>query len=376
MRSDREEWPRGTTGLATATGERRPHLVDNYACAVDNAVTGAHPVLSPDRGSSQVVEPIKEWGGRFPLPVDNSGNAGDLGNKAAGRTGSGPLDHGGRTIDGAHLAGNLASPSPGQDSQAAHGRGGLFLHGTATDSTGSPVGGVVLTLTDANGRQIERARTDDEGGYRIDVAHGGTYVLIASAGHFQPTASMVVVADQPVRHDVRMYGAGALTGLVHAQDKPVMGATVVVTDVRGEVVATCATGSDGRYRFSNLVGGSYALTVTAEGCRPVATSIEIVDGEQAVVDVPLESGGKLGGAVRSAATGRPVADARVTLLDEEGSVVAVTTTGEDGTYTFTDLPDGQYTVIATGYPPVASSLRLDGEHAEHDVELGHREARG
>ena len=35
---------------------------------------------------------------------------------------------------------------------------------------------------------------------------------------------------------------------------------------------------------------------------------------------------------------------------------------------------GEYTVIATGYPPVASSLRLDGEHAQHDVELGYRTA--
>lgn len=328
-------------------------------------MTGEPAELSPVRGFTQVVGVLDGWGTSSPLPVDNSGDNGR-------RTGSGAPDPRGRTTDGAQLAGNLASPSPGADSTAAHGRGGLFLHGSATDSTDHPVGGVVLTLTDANGRQVERARTADDGRYRIDVAHGGTYVLIASAGHFQPTASMVVVADQPVQHDVRMFGAGALTGLVHAHDRPVVEATVVITDVRGEVVATCATGADGRYRFTNLVGGSYALTVTAGGCRPVATPVEVVDGEQAVVDVPLQSGGQLSGVVRSVTLGRPVAEARVTLLDPDGSVVAATTTGEDGGYTFADLPDGEYTVIATGYPPVASSLRLDGERAEHDVELGYR----
>lgn len=321
----------------------------------------------PGRGFSQVAGVLDGRGRGIPLPVDNLGDN-------ARQAGSGSLDLRGRTTDGAHLAGNLASPSPEQDPTAASGRGGLFLHGTTFDSTGNPVHDVVLTLTDANGRQVNRSRTGDDGRYRIDVAHGGTYVLIASAGHFQPTASMVVVADQPVQHDVRMFGAGALTGLVHSQDRPVVGATVVITDVRGEVVATCATGGDGRYRFTNLVGGSYALTVAAPGCRPVASSVDVTDGEQAVVDVPLQSGGRLNGVVRSVTLGEPVAEARVTLLDPDGSVIAATTTGEDGGYTFADLPDGEYTVIATGYPPVASSLRLDGEHAQHDVELGYRTA--
>ncbi len=51
----------------------------------------------------------------------------------------------------------------------------------------------------------------------------------------------------------------------------------------------------------------------------------------------------------------PLADARVTLIDAAGNVVATATTGEDGAYAFTDLDAGEYTVIATGYPPVAGS---------------------
>ncbi|MCC5697127.1 carboxypeptidase regulatory-like domain-containing protein, partial [Klebsiella pneumoniae] len=60
--------------------------------------------------------------------------------------------------------------------------GGLFVHGTVNDSAGTPVPGAVLTLTDANGRQVERTRTDSAGEFRLDVPHGGTYVLIASGG--------------------------------------------------------------------------------------------------------------------------------------------------------------------------------------------------
>jgi uncharacterized protein YfaS (alpha-2-macroglobulin family) len=198
-------------------------------------------------------------------------------------------------------------------------------------------------------------------------------VLIASGGSYQPTASMVVVADRPVRHDVQLLGAGELSGLVHVGGVGVPGAMVVLTDVRGEVVATNATDADGDYGFSDLVGGSYALTVTADGYRPVAHPIVVTDGERVRLDVALQTGAQLSGVIRSANLGVPVPDARVTLLDGSGAVVAAGTTDIDGNYHFTDLPDGEYTVIASGYPPVAGSLRLTGQETSHDVDLGYPE---
>lgn len=44
--------------------------------------------------------------------------------------------------------------------------------------------------------------------------------------------------------------------------------------------------------------------------------------------------------------GRPLGDARVTLLDAAGDVVATTTTGYDGAYAFSDLDGGPFTLIA------------------------------
>jgi hypothetical protein len=70
-----------------------------------------------------------------------------------------------------------------------------------------------------------------------------------------------------------------------------------------------------------------------------------------------------------------VPDARITLLDGAGNVIGLTTTGDDGEYSFDDLPEGDYTVIASGYPPVASTLRVvGGEFGQHDVRLGHPQA--
>jgi Carboxypeptidase regulatory-like domain len=76
-----------------------------------------------------------------------------------------------------------------------------------------------------------------------------------------------------------------------------------------------------------------------------------------------------------AAAGAAIPDARVVLLDADGNVAAVARSGPDGTYSFENLPEGDYTVIASGYPPVASRLRVSsGEPHTHDVQLGHPEA--
>jgi hypothetical protein len=62
----------------------------------------------------------------------------------------------------------------------------------------------------------------------------------------------------------------------------------------------------------------------------------------------------------------------VTLVDAAGNVVGTATTGADGAYAFTDLDSGEYTVIATGYPPVATALTVTGRGADaHDIELAH-----
>jgi len=88
----------------------------------------------------------------------------------------------------------------------------------------------------------------------------------------------------------------------------------------------------------------------------------------------LRTGARVEGTARTA-SGAVVPDARVTLLDPDGNVAGVATTGPDGTYSLENLPEGEYTVIATGYPPAASRLKIAGGDAHsHDVQLGHPEA--
>ncbi|MCX4403606.1 carboxypeptidase regulatory-like domain-containing protein [Streptomyces sp. NPDC059837] len=96
---------------------------------------------------------------------------------------------------------------------------------------------------------------------------------------------------------------------------------------------------------------------------------------------PVELEAQLGaapvlrGTVRgSSGGGRPVSEARVTVLDLAGDVVGVAVTAEDGSYVFTGLEADRYTVVAAGYPARAASLTLDaaGEDA-FDLTLVHEE---
>jgi hypothetical protein len=50
------------------------------------------------------------------------------------------------------------------------------------------------------------------------------------------------------------------------------------------------------------------------------------------------------------------------------------TTGPDGTFRFAELSRGEYTVIAAGYPPVATVLQVTGgDRTERDLRLGHED---
>lgn len=64
----------------------------------------------------------------------------------------------------------------------------------------------------------------------------------------------------------------------------------------------------------------------------------------------------------------------MTLLDVAGNVVDTLTTSADGTFRFLDLTSGEYTVIASGYPPVATVLQVaGGGRTERDLQLGHED---
>ncbi|MEU4981177.1 MFS transporter [Streptomyces sp. NPDC021969] len=252
--------------------------------------------------------------------------------------------------------------------------GGIPVCGTVQHPDGTVVPRAALTLIDVGGQQIGRGASGDDGRYALATPGSGAYVLIAAAGGHQPQAVSVTVGERPVELDVVLGGAGRLAGSVMTADgSPVRDATVTLTNVHGEVVATTRSGREGGYVISELVAGEYTLAASAPAFRPAALPVSVQAARETRQDVELAGGAVLRGTVR-ASGGRAVEDARVTLLDAAGNVVDTLTTGPDGTFRFVDLSSGEYTVIAAGYPPVATVLQVaGGGRTERDLQLGHED---
>lgn len=251
---------------------------------------------------------------------------------------------------------------------------GVPVCGTVQHPDGTVVPRAALTLIDVAGQQIGRGASGDDGRYALSTPGSGSYVLIAAAGGHQPQAVSVTVGERPVELDVVLGGAGRLAGSVLTADgTPVRDATVTLTNVHGEVVASTRSGREGGYVITELVAGEYTLAASAPAFRPAALPVTVQASRETRQDVELAGGAVLRGTVR-ASGGRPVEDARVTLLDAAGNVVDTLTTGADGTFRFVDLSSGEYTVIAAGYPPVATVLQVaGGGRTERDLQLGHED---
>ena len=246
---------------------------------------------------------------------------------------------------------------------------GILLSGRVRGADDVPVTGAAVTLISLEGRQLDRSFAREDGSYGIGAPGVGSYFLIASAAGHQPHASTVVVGDAPVPYDIRLGSGHVLAGAVRSADggTPLAGAVLVVTGAGGDVLASGQTGPLGEFALAGLAPGPVTLAVTSPGHRPQARLVEIDGTGTTRAEVELKAGAWVRGTVRGG--GAPLADARVTLMDAAGGVIASTTTGLDGGYAFADLDGGVYTVVATAYRPRSAEVVVAGDVDGHDLDL-------
>ncbi|WP_232236300.1 collagen binding domain-containing protein [Nocardia sp. BMG51109] len=244
------------------------------------------------------------------------------------------------------------------------------------DARGAAVPGATLTLISTSGQQLGRALSRPDGYYELTAPASGSYVLIASAEGRRPDASTVTLGDRPVSWDVTMAAMAGVAGTVTGagDGAPVPDAHVSALDLRGEVLTSGTTDLDGRYGLEELPEGEFTVAVSALGFHPTAMPVRVSGAGMTGLDVVLRPGIRLRGVVH-VLDGTPVDDARVTLADSHGNVVDTVTTGPDGTYSFGNLDEGSYTVVASGYAPVTTRVSVGGDDLDSvDLELGHEEA--
>ncbi|HVX47067.1 MAG TPA: MFS transporter [Mycobacteriales bacterium] len=245
------------------------------------------------------------------------------------------------------------------------------IGGYVRQTGGVPVEHAAVTLIDPGGKQISRHITDGQGRYGLPVPTEGEYVLVVRSRAHQPQATPVRIDGVPLEHDVLLTGSARLAGTVRTRAAALESATIALTDPRGEVVTAHRTAADGTYLIENVPPGDYTMVVSAADLQPVAQPVSVPLTGTVEYDVELAGHGSLGGRVRAA--GRvPLPDARLSLLDDSGRVIAAARTDPGGEYRFERLDAGEYTVVATGYPPVTSTVQLSaGGEYEHDIVLQH-----
>ncbi|MCQ8191515.1 MFS transporter [Streptomyces rugosispiralis] len=258
---------------------------------------------------------------------------------------------------------------------------GSVIHGRVLGTGDTPLADAAVTLIDTGGRQLGRTVTGRDGRYHLPAPDTASVVLIGSAAGHQPQAATLLVSDLPLVCDLRLSGeGGGLTGSVRAVGgQPLTGATATATGPEGEVAGSVTADEKGEFALPELAPGSYTLTVAAAGYRPYATQVELTAGEPVRVDAELPPAARVRGTVRNRG-GRPLGDARVSLLDASGDVVGQAITGTDGSFGFEALTGDHYTVVASGYAPATRQITVGGaagtERRDVDFLLGHGDGDG
>ncbi len=269
---------------------------------------------------------------------------------------------------------------------------------------------VALTGTDDRGNAVaEVAVTAADGSFEFDDLRPGTYIVTQtqpaeygeggeSAGSAGGTAALNEISDIAIVPATSATGyiftetTGSLDGTVYNDrdnsgdlspgDVGIGGVelTLTGTDSNGSVLMTTTSAADGTYSFDGLLPGTYEITETHPTTYADAVdSVGSLGGDGSTNDViaaiPVqagesgtgydfgESGIEISGRIFLDRDSNGVEDGAdsplggivVVLLDSSGVQVAAASTAADGSYQFTELSVGDYTVQQIQPPEWGSS---------------------
>jgi len=259
---------------------------------------------------------------------------------------------------------------------------------------GATVDGRIVTIDD---RPVRRAHVvvsgpmtvttdaDPDGAFHLTGLINGTYTIAPSKPGFvelQPTR--VTVAESAAAHKVTvvMSPAGAVTGRVLNRDGAVIADAPVALLSKDTPVSQQVTDDRGLFRFHTLRDGTYTVWVATQD-RTDALDVTLTDARtvdlQIVLDVariitvpeqppppppmsprlsePAAGTRTIRGRITSAETGTPLPDVPLRLLGviAGGEVSRSERADVSGRFTFRNLPDGEYNIIAIA-PPGYSDL--------------------
>jgi hypothetical protein len=229
--------------------------------------------------------------------------------------------------------------------------GGAVLYGVTVTLQGDPSAATTLVLT---------TTTDAAGAFRFQGVEPGEYLVIPSHDDhdFDPGSRFIVVAGVDV-------GGQTFTATVKPTARTIAGnvsgavtAGVTLT-LAGPTTGTATTDGAGDFAFRGLADGVYTVTPSLAGYVFSPANCMVTVNGPSVTLVQFTSA-VARHAISGTVTGPTAAGVTVQL---DGAASRTTFTAGDGTYTFTGLPDGEYTVstsLAGSYfIPARRSVTVD-----------------
>ncbi|WP_377890517.1 collagen binding domain-containing protein [Alkalihalobacillus sp. R86527] len=229
---------------------------------------------------------------------------------------------------------------------------GGSIQGTITDTSGVPLSGSFVELTDVNGILVATITSDQNGEFLFTDIKVGQLNVKATAPDYGVSSIGVIVEPAEVSTVQLSLSqiTGNITGVITDTDgNPISNATVIVTDPTNTAVATVISASDGTYTVPQLDPGEYTVTASESGSGANVVTGTVTPGDESGVDITLiPLGAVVQGTVLDTG-GEVVVGATVELrsVSPFGPIVSTVLTDSDGNYDFGTISNGTYTIVVT-----------------------------
>ncbi|MEP7190250.1 MAG: carboxypeptidase regulatory-like domain-containing protein, partial [Roseiflexaceae bacterium] len=253
-------------------------------------------------------------------------------------------------------------------------------------ASGLPLANISVSASGAGGSGYDY--TDASGNYTIVGLGSGSYSVKATPTFNEnligtPTTVSVTAPSTQSNVDFMLVPGGTLSGRVtDTSGTPLKDITVFVGNQDGSYQDYVYTNASGIYTATALPSGDYRAFFRPSAYIPESynNQPEYYQGDPITVTAPntvggidavLEVGGAVRGTVTDAATGLPIKDIFVEVLDATGDRVESARTQADGTYqTATNLPSGSYKVRFNADDRNASCAYVTAYYNNQPTETG------
>jgi len=262
----------------------------------------------------------------------------------------------------------------------------VTLNGTVVDQKGKPIANARVTrigllsgskvgIPLGKLRQVGIAEpvSDEHGRFQItNLPQGAIVALKVGHGEYAQEAVENISVDTPDLR-VTLYNGVRVGGQVisRASNQPAEGVDVMVRNAQPpHDTALCSSGRLGNFSLW-LKPGVYMYQAVAPGLRSPGWGRLIVDPKTPPPDLKVYVSGKgvIRGDVKDAVSGKPIADAKLT-LDTQGNMAAVARTGAHGAFSMSAMagPNTIRIQPAPGYlTPDLSALQVILEEGNETV---------